>query len=134
MSDPALKQLMDQFVCVRLVQMGGVDLSIYQFDPFLSWSVMFLHADKTIYGRYGTAHPQAKRSRKDSNTNHTLEGLRAALRGGGSRPTLRQSCSSCVRDARYEDSSSRPSRCSRSSSTQAARNSRAFSSRKEGRP
>ena len=79
MSDPALARLMEKFVCVRLVQMGGVDLSLFQFDPFLSWAVMFLNADKTVYGRFGTAHPQAKRSKKDSNTNHTLAGLRAAL-------------------------------------------------------
>lgn len=70
---------MDQFVCVRLVQMGGVDLAQYQFDPFLSWSVMFLHADKTIYGRFGTASPKANRNKKDSNPNHTLAGLKAAL-------------------------------------------------------
>lgn len=77
--DAELKTLTDQFVCVRVVQMGGVDLAIYQFDPFLSHAVMFLHADKTIYGRYGSAHPQAKRSKTDSNPNHTLAGLKAAI-------------------------------------------------------
>jgi len=79
MADPALKRLMDQFVCVRLVQMGGVDLSLFQFDPFLSFAVLFMNADQTLYGRYGTASPKANRATRDSNPNHTLEGLRAAL-------------------------------------------------------
>ena len=78
--DPELKSLMDKFVCVRIVQMGGVDLRVYQFDPLLSWAVMFMYGDKTIYGRYGSASPQAKRSKTDSNPNHTLAGLKAALR------------------------------------------------------
>ena len=73
--------MLDEFVCVRAVQMGGVDLSLFQFDPFLSWAVLFLNADKTIYGRYGSAHPHAKRSKKDSNPSHTVAGLRAALDG-----------------------------------------------------
>ena len=30
--DPELSALLDRFVRVRLVQMGGVDLNIYQFD------------------------------------------------------------------------------------------------------
>lgn len=65
-------------MCVRLIQMGGVDLATFQFDPFLSWSVFFMNGDKTIYGRYGTAHPATKRDRADSNPNPTLAGLRAA--------------------------------------------------------
>ena len=45
----------------------------------LSWSVFFMNSDKTIYGRFGRAHPQTKRAKKDSNPNHTVAGLRAAL-------------------------------------------------------
>ncbi len=78
-SDPELRDLTDRFVKVRLVGMGGVDLSIFQFDPFLSWSLFFMNGDKTIYGRYGRAHPQTNRNKKDSNPNHTIEGLRAEL-------------------------------------------------------
>ena len=37
-TDAELKKLTEQFVCVRRVQMGGVDLSVFQFDPFLSWA------------------------------------------------------------------------------------------------
>jgi len=78
-TDQELEALTDQFVKVRLIQMGGVDLSIFQFDPFLSWSVFFMNGDTTIYGRFGRANPLTKRAEKDSNPNHTLEGLRAAL-------------------------------------------------------
>lgn len=79
--DAGLKKLLDEFVCVRRVQMGGVDLNIFQFDPYVSWSIFFMRADKTIYGRFGTAHPDSKRSKADSNPNHTLPGLKAAMRG-----------------------------------------------------
>jgi len=79
-TDEGLKKLREQFVCVRLIQMGGVDLATFQFDPFLSWSVFFMNADKTIYGRFGRAHPQTKRDKQDSNPNHSTEGLKAALR------------------------------------------------------
>ena len=78
--DSELKALTDRFVCVRLVQMGGVDLGIYQFDPFLAWAVFFMNGDKTIYGRFGTASPQSNRNKLDSNNNHTLSGLKAALK------------------------------------------------------
>lgn len=78
--DSELKQLLDSFVRVRLIQMGGVDLSVFQFDPFLTWAVFMMNGDRTIYGRYGTASPRTKRDRKDSNPNHSLAGLKAALR------------------------------------------------------
>lgn len=79
-TDLELKELMDQFICVRLVQMGGVDLSVFQFDPFLSWSVFFMNGDRTIYGRFGTASPETKLAKIDSNPNHSLAGMKAALK------------------------------------------------------
>jgi serine protease Do len=79
-TDSDLLSLTDAFVCARQIQMGGVDLSVFQFDPFLSWSVFFMNADRTIYGRFGRAHPDTKRDRKDSNPNHSLAGLKAAMR------------------------------------------------------
>lgn len=42
------------FVCVRQVEMEGVDLTQFQFDYDLNWAAMFLNADGTVYGRYGT--------------------------------------------------------------------------------
>lgn len=53
-SEAELKDLIDQFVSVRVVQANGLDLSLFQFDFNLTWAVLFLNADKTIYGRYGT--------------------------------------------------------------------------------
>jgi serine protease Do len=52
--DAELQKLEQQFVCVRLVQMKGVDLHLFQFDYDQSWAVFFLNADGTVYGRYGT--------------------------------------------------------------------------------
>lgn len=45
---------MDKFVRVRLVRAETLDLSIFRFDPDLSFVVFFLGPDKTVYGRYGT--------------------------------------------------------------------------------
>jgi serine protease Do len=53
-ANPRLAQLLEKFVCVRAVEMEGVDLSLFQFDYDNTWLAFFLNADKTIYGRYGT--------------------------------------------------------------------------------
>jgi hypothetical protein len=67
---------MQQFVCVRVVQMNGVDLSLFQFDYDLTFAVLFMNADRTIYGRFGT------RSKMESaHDDITLEGFRATLTG-----------------------------------------------------
>ncbi len=52
--DPGVRDLLDKFVCVRIVQTNGMDLSLFQFDYDQSWAAFFLNADLTIYGRYGT--------------------------------------------------------------------------------
>lgn len=80
--DPDLQKLSEQFVRVRLIQMGGVDLAQFQFDPLLSWAVFLMHPDGTIYGRYGTTHEQTRRNLRDSNPTHTTAGLAAALARG----------------------------------------------------
>jgi len=41
-------------VCVRLVQMNGLELSQFQFDYDQTFAVLFLNPDGTVYGRYGT--------------------------------------------------------------------------------
>ena len=56
---------MSKFVCVRLVQMYGVDLSRFQFDFAMTWAVFFANADGTTYGRYGTRSGMRERSVKD---------------------------------------------------------------------
>ena len=52
--DPKVADLMDRFVCVRLVQANAMDLTLFQFDYDLTFAAFFLNADRTIYGRYGS--------------------------------------------------------------------------------
>jgi serine protease Do len=68
-----LQPLLDQFVCVRIINANALDLSLFQFDYDLSFSTMFFNADRTIYGRYGSWQHQ-----RDSN-DATLAGYKAAL-------------------------------------------------------
>lgn len=49
-----LKRLEDQFVCVRVIQTNGLDLSLFQHDFDMSWAAVFLTPDKSVLGRYGT--------------------------------------------------------------------------------
>lgn len=72
---PPLADLLEQFVCVRCVQANGIDLSLFQFDYDLTWAVMFLNADRTIYGRYGT------RSSRELTKEISVEGFRKAMEG-----------------------------------------------------
>ncbi len=49
-----LAPLLDQFVCVRLINANAIELSLFQFDYDLSFSTLFFNADGTVYGRYGS--------------------------------------------------------------------------------
>ena len=53
-SDIIRKLAKENFVSLRQVEMKGVDLNLFQFDHDLNWAAMFINADGTIYGRYGT--------------------------------------------------------------------------------
>jgi membrane-associated protease RseP (regulator of RpoE activity) len=44
-----------------MVTANGIDLSIFQMDLSVTWGAMFLNADKTIYGRYGTRDPRNRK-------------------------------------------------------------------------
>ena len=46
--------VLDQFVCVRVINANSLDLARFQFDYDLSFSTMFFNGDGTIYGRYGS--------------------------------------------------------------------------------
>ena len=52
--DTVIKSLLEKFVRVRIVGTNGLDLSLFQFDYDQSFAIMFLNADGSIYGRYGT--------------------------------------------------------------------------------
>jgi len=74
--DKQVEDLLDRFVCVRIVQANAMDLSLFQFDYDLTFAAFFMNADKTIYGRYGSRSEQ-KLADKDI----SMEGLRKALAG-----------------------------------------------------
>src|SRR4029453_9356165 len=65
---------MDKFVCVRMVQGNGMDLTLFQFDYDLTFAAFFLNADRTIYGRFGS-----RSERKDATKDVSIEGFRKAL-------------------------------------------------------
>ena len=67
--DPDLAKVMDRFVCVRIVQGWGLDLSLFQFDWRATWTVFLMNADRAIYGRY------------DARQADDMVGLRKALEG-----------------------------------------------------
>jgi hypothetical protein len=74
--DKDLAEVMEKFVTVRVIQGWGMDLSLFQFDYELTWTVFLMNADKTIYGRYGSRSEHANTSKDIS-----IEGLRKALEG-----------------------------------------------------
>jgi hypothetical protein len=74
--DPVVTKLLDQFVCVRIVQANGLDLSLFQYDYDQSLAAFFLNADGTIYGRYGTRSHETESERDVS-----VEGFARALEG-----------------------------------------------------
>ena len=49
-----LTPLLDQFVCVRLINANAIELAKFQFDYDLSFSTLFFNGDGTLYGRYGS--------------------------------------------------------------------------------
>lgn len=51
---PDLAPLLDQFVCVRVINANAIELAKFQFDYDLSFSTLFFNADGTVYGRYGS--------------------------------------------------------------------------------
>lgn len=73
--DAELKQLLDQFVPVRITNFKGIDLNRFRFDYDLTFVVLMMDADGRIYSRFGTndAHhsphlmsvPGLKQSMKD---------------------------------------------------------------------
>lgn len=54
LQEAELVPLLDQFVCVRVINANALDLSRFQFDYDLSFSAIMFNGDGTIYGRYGS--------------------------------------------------------------------------------
>lgn len=68
--------LLDQFVCVRVINANTLDLTKFQFDYDLSLSTLLFNADGTVYGRFGSWQHQ-----KDA-LDTTISGYKAALEAG----------------------------------------------------
>ena len=82
LKEPALGPLLDQFVCVRLINANTIDLARFQFDYDLSFSTLFFNADGTVYGRYGSWVHQADPDAKETiGYRRALEGALALHRG-----------------------------------------------------
>jgi serine protease Do len=74
--DPQIADLMQKFVCVRIVQANALDLSLFAHDYDLSFAAYFLNPDKTIYGRFGS-----RSEHKDAEKDISLAGFRKAMQG-----------------------------------------------------
>ncbi|MCS7015719.1 MAG: PDZ domain-containing protein [Gemmatales bacterium] len=48
-----MARLAEQFVCVRIQAMNGVNINVFRFDYDLTWMAFFMNADEYIYARYG---------------------------------------------------------------------------------
>jgi hypothetical protein len=74
--DPIIRDLLDAYVCVRIVQANALDLTHFQDDFDQSFAVFLMNPDLTIYGRYGT------RSERPEFQDISLQGLRKAMAEG----------------------------------------------------
>jgi len=72
-----LTPLLDQFICVRVINANALDLSLFQFDYDLSFTTMFFNGDGTVYGRYGSWRHQ--KDAQDKTTAGFKRALEAAL-------------------------------------------------------
>jgi len=71
--DAIIRDLMDRFVCVRIVQANTIDLTHFKFDFDQSFAAFLMNPDMTIYARFGT------RSDRPEARDISLKGLRKAM-------------------------------------------------------
>lgn len=82
LTEPALAPLLDEFVCVRLINANAIDLARFQFDYDLSFSTLVFNADGTLYGRYGSwTHQTDPEARETIGYRKALAGALALHRG-----------------------------------------------------
>ena len=82
LTEEELQPLLQQFVCVRLINANTIDLSLFQFDYDLSFSTMFFNGDGTVYGRFGSwIHQKDSQDRTTAGYKHALEAALAIHRG-----------------------------------------------------
>ncbi len=63
----------EQFVLVRVTNMRGVDLRVFEFDFDLTWAGLFMNAKDHVYGRYGA------RDEGHAESGLSLAGLKYAM-------------------------------------------------------
>lgn len=81
LEESALAPLLDQFVCVRLINANALDLAKFQFDYDLSFTTMFFNGDGTVYGRYGSwSHQRDAQNQAITGYQRALEGALALHR------------------------------------------------------
>jgi hypothetical protein len=84
--DPAIADLAERFVRVRLTDMRGLDLARFDLDYDLNWHALLLTPDGRVLGRFGG------RDAETPGKYHSLKGLRHSLeqalarRDGGEPP------------------------------------------------
>lgn len=84
MQGEELAPLLDQFVCVRVINANALDLTKFQFDFDLSFSTLFFNGDGTVYGRYGSWTHQ--KNSADTTVSGYKRSLEAALKIHASYP------------------------------------------------
>jgi predicted metalloprotease with PDZ domain len=67
-------ELLDQFVCVRVVSMNDVDLSVFRFDYDVTWMGFFMDSSDGVYSRYGG------RDAGDPDGRLSIDGLKRTMR------------------------------------------------------
>jgi hypothetical protein len=77
LQEPELQPLLDQFICVRVINANALDLSLFQVDYDLSFSTVFFNGDGTVYGRYGSWMHQ--KSPQEKTTAGFKKAMQAAL-------------------------------------------------------
>lgn len=77
LTDASLAPLLDQFICVRVINANALDLSLFQFDFDLSFTSMIFNGDGTVYGRFGSWTHQ--KNALDKDTAGFRKALEAAL-------------------------------------------------------
>ena len=90
LTEPKLAPLLEQFVCVRMINANALDLSLFQFDYDLSFATLFFNGDGTVYGRYGSwRHQKDPQDKTTAGYQRALEAALAAHRGyPGNRASL----------------------------------------------
>src|SRR5262245_24662441 len=70
---PEIKQAAERFVLLKIGDMRGLDLNLFDFDYDLSWAALMFDPDGNVLGRFGG---------RDADTPgkyHSVRGLRYAL-------------------------------------------------------